>query len=120
MLTCNARHTTWNNTRDGGLMNKTTTSDVDRAINEVATAVRSVNTETLDAIAEDIVSAKVIPSFAGHPGGPVADAVDLQRHRVREWPGHHLDRLVLGSVIRGAFLLIVALGPARVARRRRR
>ena len=91
-------------------MNTTTTSDVDRAINEVATAVRSVNPETLDVIAEDIASAKVIASFA----------VDLQRHRVREWPGHHLDRLVLGSVIRGAFLLIVALGPARVARRRRR
>jgi hypothetical protein len=112
-------HATWNNTRDGELMNKTTTSDVDRAINEVATAVRSVNTDPLDAIAEDIASAKVIVSFA-HPGGPVADAVDLQRHRVREWPGHHLDQLVLASVIRGAFLLIAALGPARVARRRRR
>ena len=46
-------------------MNKTTTSDVDRAINEVATAVRSVNTDPLDAIAEDIASAKVIVSFAG-------------------------------------------------------
>jgi len=43
-----------------------------------------------------IASAKVIASFAGHPGGPVADAVDLQRHRVRERPGHHLDQLVLG------------------------
>ena len=54
-------------------MNKTTTSDVDRAINEVAAAVRSVSTGTLDAIAEDIASAKVIVSFVGHPGGPVAD-----------------------------------------------
>jgi hypothetical protein len=101
-------------------MNKTTTSDVDRAINKVAAAVRSVSTGTLDAIAEDIASAKVIASFAGHPGGPVADAVDLQRHRVRKRQGTISISSYWESVIRGAFLLIVVHVQARVAKRRRR
>ena len=95
----------------------------------LASQTGSVSTDTgkgreLIAIAAVVIGGTLLSGGigigTGHPGGPVADAVDLQRHRVREWPGHHLDQLVLGSVIRGAFLLIVALGPARVARRRRR
>lgn len=101
-------------------MNKTTTSDVDRVINEVAAAVRSVSTGTLDAFAEDIASAKVIASFAGQPGGPVADAVDLQRHVFENGRGAISISSYWESVIRGAFLLIVVLVQARVAKRRRR
>ena len=100
-------------------MNKTTTSDVDRAINEVAVAVRSVSTGTLDAFAEDIVAAKVIASFAGHPGGPVADAVDLQRHVFENGRGTSSISSSRESIIGGAFLLIVVLGQARVTKRRR-
>jgi pantothenate kinase len=49
-------------------MNETTSSDVEPTIDEVATPVRSVSTETLDAIAEDIIGTQAMtPTAAGAP-----------------------------------------------------
>ena len=65
----------------------------------------SVSTDTgkgweLIAIAAVVIGGTLlsggIGSVLGHLRRPVADAVDLQRHRVREWPGNHLDQLLLG------------------------
>lgn len=61
-----------------------------------------------------------IGSVVGTLVGPVADAADLQRHRVENGRGTISISSYSESVIRGAFLLIVVLVQARVAKRRRR
>lgn len=88
-------------------MNETTmTSDLDRA-------VRSVSTETLDAIAADIASAKVIASFAGGREGLVMKGLTMRLFHAG-LDAHSAGEMTCPAVGEGD-LLILSSGPGNIS-----
>ena len=50
------------------------TSETDRALQEIADAVRSVPDTEIDEIVDELLAARRIACYAGRPGGPRACA----------------------------------------------
>lgn len=90
-----------------------TTNDVERAIDELATAVRSVTPETLDEIAAEIAAARVVASYAGGREGLVMKGLTMRLFHAG-LDAHSVGEMTCPAVGPGD-LLILSCGPGNIS-----
>lgn len=88
-------------------------SDIDTALTELAVAVNSVSAETLDNIAAEIASAKVVAAFAGGREGLVMRGLVMRLFHAG-LDAHYQGEMTTPHVGKGD-LLILSCGPGNIS-----
>ena len=95
------------------MLNELTVTDNEQAIEELAAAVRSVTTDTLDAIAAEIAAADVIASYAGGREGLVMKGLTMRLFHAG-LNAHSIGEMTCPAVGKGD-LVILTCGPGNIS-----